>query len=276
VAPVRAEATGGVSGDDLIVVRGLTRRFGGLAAVDGLDFELRRGEILALIGPNGAGKTTVFNLVGGADTPTSGTIALDGVRIDGMPPHRVAAHGIMRTFQHNMPFPSMSLADNVLVGRHLRLQTGVAAALLGTRLRQVEDAAARRVAAELIEFVGLSERRDAAVATLSFGEGRLLELARALAGEPHALLLDEPAAGLTQAEAAQLGRVIRAVAARGNAVLLIEHDMHFLLPLAQRIVVLNFGRKIAEGTPDEMLRHPAVIEAYLGAAAATLATVPHA
>jgi branched-chain amino acid transport system ATP-binding protein len=263
--------------DDLIVVRGLTRRFGGLAAVDGIDFELRQGEILALIGPNGAGKTTIFNLVGGVDTPTAGSIALDGAPIAGLPPHRIAARGIMRTFQHNMPFPSMSLIDNVLVGRHTRLRTGLAAALFGSKRQRTEDANARRVAASLIEFVGLAERSDAAVATLSFGEGRLLELARALAGEPRALLLDEPAAGLTQAEAAQLGRVIRAIAARGNSVLLIEHDMHFLLPLAHRIVVLNFGRKIAEGTPDEILRHPAVIAAYLGEAAATLAaSVPHA
>jgi branched-chain amino acid transport system ATP-binding protein len=267
----------GSTSQDLIVVRGLTRRFGGLAAVDSLDFELRQGEILALIGPNGAGKTTTFNLVGGADAPTSGTIALDGARIEGLPPHRIAERGIMRTFQHNMPFASMSLLDNVLVGRHTRLQTGPAAALLGVRRRQIEEAEARRVAASLIEFVGLTERRDAEVATLSFGEGRLLELARALAGEPRALLLDEPAAGLTQAEAAQLGRVIRAIAERGASVLLIEHDMHFLLPLAHRIVVLNFGRKIAEGTPDEILRHPAVIEAYLGGAAATLAAAaPHA
>jgi branched-chain amino acid transport system ATP-binding protein len=262
---------------DLIVVRGLTRRFGGLAAVDGIDFELRQGEILALIGPNGAGKTTTFNLLGGADTPTAGTIELDGARIDGLPPHRVAARGVMRTFQHNLPFASMSLADNVLVGRHTRLRTGLLPALFGAGRRRAEDAAARRVAAELIEFVGLTGRGDAEVATLSFGEGRLLELARALAGEPRALLLDEPAAGLTQAEAAQLGRVIRAIAARGNAVLLIEHDMHFLLPLAHRIVVLNFGRKIAEGTPDEILRHPAVVEAYLGNAAASLAAaVPRA
>jgi ABC-type branched-subunit amino acid transport system ATPase component len=253
--------------DALLAVTGVTKRFGGLTAVEDLSFELYPGEILGLIGPNGAGKTTMFNLIAGVHQPSTGAILLEGERIDGLPVHRIAVRGIMRTFQHNMPFASMPLIDNVLVGRHTRLHGTVADILLGRRRVREEEAAARQKAAELIAFVGLSERMGDDVSTLSFGEGRLLEVARALAGDPRAILLDEPAAGLTPAETTRLSTVIRDIAARGIAVLLIEHDMHFLLPLAQRIVVLNFGRKIAQGSAAEITRDPAVIAAYLGEAA---------
>jgi branched-chain amino acid transport system ATP-binding protein len=251
----------------LISVRGVTKRFGGLTAVEDLSFELYRGEILGLIGPNGAGKTTIFNLIAGVHRPSDGAITLDAERIDGLPVHHIAARGVMRTFQHNMPFAGMPLIDNILVGRHIRLHGTLADILLGRRHVRDEEAAARRRASELVSFVGLDQRINDDVSTLSFGEGRLLELARALAGEPRAILLDEPAAGLTHAETARLSRVIRDIAASGIAVLLIEHDMHFLLPLAQRIVVLNFGRKIAEGSASEITRDPAVVAAYLGEAA---------
>ena len=250
--------------DALLRVRGLTRRFGGLVAVSDLDLDLREGEILAVIGPNGAGKTTTFNLIAGADRPSAGTIALRGQDIAGMPAHARAALGLTRTFQHNMPFAGMSLEQNILVGRHTRFTGGIGAVLLGAGRLREEEAQARRLTAEMIAFTGLGARMDADVSTLSFGEGRLLEVARALVSEPRVLLLDEPAAGLTGPEIAHLSQVIANLSARGVAVLLIDHDMRFVLPLAQRIVVLNFGRKIADASPQAVVNDPGVIDAYLG------------
>jgi branched-chain amino acid transport system ATP-binding protein len=257
----------------LMTVTGLTKRFGGLTAVEDLQLALYPGEILGLIGPNGAGKTTTFNLIAGVFPPSGGSISLDGQRIDGLPVHRIAALGLMRTFQHNMPFTGMSLVENVLVGSHTHHHGSLLDILIGRRSVREEEAAARREAQELLAFVGLEQRIGHDVATLSFGEGRLLEVARALAGKPRVILLDEPAAGLTPAETGRLGTLIQQVAARGIAVLLIEHDMHFLMPLAHRIVVLNFGRKIAEGTSAEIARHPEVMQAYLGDAGAGGLTV---
>src|SRR5262245_40546448 len=188
----------------LICVSKVTKTFGGLTAVEDLGFELFPGEILGLIGPNGAGKTTIFNLIAGVHRPTTGTILFEGERIDDLPVHHIAARGVMRTFQHNMPFTGMPLIDNVLVGRHPRLQGTIVDILLGRRRVQTEEAEAHQRAEELVQFVGLGARVHDDVSTLSFGEGRLLELARALAGEPRAILLDEPAAGLTPAETTRL------------------------------------------------------------------------
>ncbi len=248
----------------LISVSGLTKRFGGLTAVSDLSFAFFPGEILALIGPNGAGKTTTFDLIAGADAPSAGTIVLDGKRIDGLPAHRIAALGVMRTFQHNMFFPSMTLTDNVLVGRQTRFSGSLLDVLRGGGRVREQEMQARRCARDLISFVGLDHRLHDDVSALSFGEGRLLELARALAGEPRAILLDEPAAGLTLSEVKRLGKLIRDIAARGIAVLLIDHDMHFIFPLADRVVVLNFGRKIADAPPTDIVHAPEVICAYLG------------
>jgi branched-chain amino acid transport system ATP-binding protein len=250
----------------MLEVKGLTKRFGGLTAVSNLDFELRQGEILGLIGPNGAGKTTTFNIIAGTYPADAGEIRFAGEPILGLAPHQIARRGIMRTFQHNRPFSGMPVVENVMVGAHRQFRKNLFQLIAG-RGHQ-EEAQRRRRAEELVEFVGLAGLRDAQVGTLSFGQGRLLEIARALAGEPRAILFDEPAAGLTPAELERLAGIVRGIAERGIAVLLIEHDMHFLLPLAHRVVVLNFGACIAEGTPQEVRSQRAVMDAYLGNAAA--------
>lgn len=248
----------------LLQTAGLTMRFGGLVAVADLDLDVRAGEILGVIGPNGAGKSTTFNMLAGALAPTAGTLAFDGESLLGLPTHAFAARGIMRTFQHNKPFNSMSVRENIMVGMHTRIGHSLWRVLAGTsRAAQTERDAAQRADA-LVEFVGLGEWRDADVSTLSFGQGRLLEIARGLAAEPRLMMFDEPAAGLTPAECDRLSEIIRQIAQRGIAVLLIEHDMRFLMALADRVAVLDFGRKIAQGTPAEVRANAAVVAAYLG------------
>ena len=249
----------------LLVVEKLTRRFGGLCAVDDVSFTLGAGGVNALIGPNGAGKTTMFNLLSGALPPSAGRVMFDGRDLAGLPPQRVAARGLVRTFQLVRLFEEMSVEENVRVGCHLWLRGGVWAAIL--RPPSVR-AAERRAALEsraLLELVGLGVRADVMAGALTYGEQRLLEIARALAARPKLLLLDEPAAGLDRRETAALGETLRAIVRRGITVLLIEHDMRLVMDVAQHVVVLDFGRKIAEGPAAEIARDPAVVEAYLGA-----------
>ena len=262
--PAAIRGGGSAPAAELLVVKGLCKQFGGLQAVAELDLDVRVGEILGVIGPNGAGKSTTFNMIAGALAPSAGSLVFDGEALAGLAAHSMAARGIMRTFQHNKPFASMSVRENVMVGMHRRLKGPLWRLLAGSVATVRAERAAARRARELVEFVGLGEWSDADVATLSFGQGRLLEIARALAAEPRLILFDEPAAGLTPAECERLSGIIRQIAHQGIAVLLIEHDMRFLMALADRIAVLNFGRKIAQGTPAQIRADDAVVKAYLG------------
>jgi branched-chain amino acid transport system ATP-binding protein len=240
------------------------RAFGGVRAVDGASFEVQAGSVHGLIGPNGAGKTTIINLVSGLLEPTSGEIALEGRAIQGLAPHRIAALGIARTFQNIRLFPDLSAVDNVIVGEHLRRRPSLAARLLLLPGARAEETAVRAKAAALLDGVGLSERRDERVRNLSYGEQRRVEIARALAAEPRLLLLDEPTAGMNPVEVESMAAVIRSVAAAGQAVLLVEHNVRLVMDVCDRITVLNFGKVIAEGPPAHVAEHPAVITAYLG------------
>jgi branched-chain amino acid transport system ATP-binding protein len=245
-------------------VRNLTKRFSGLTANNNVSLDIPEGSLFAVIGPNGAGKTTFFNMVSGFVEPTEGTIEFAGEDITEMRQDKIAAMGLIRTFQLVQMFQGMSAAENVEVGSHLRTRGGIASALVRPPWLRRQETELRVKARELLDFVGLGAQADMNAELLPYGQQRLLEVARAMAAEPRLLLLDEPAAGLNAHETDALAAVIQQINARGVTVLLIEHDVALVTRIAHRIAVLDFGCKIAEGTPDEIKQHPDVIAAYLG------------
>jgi branched-chain amino acid transport system ATP-binding protein len=251
-------------GAPLLDVRDLTRRFGGLVAVHRVSFSVAPGEIVAIIGPNGAGKTTLFNLITGFLPPTSGEVRYRGRRLTGLPPDRIAALGVVRTFQNLIVFGEMTLAENVMVGCHRWTRTGLADAALALPAAVREDRLVAQSALDCLALVGLRSRARDVARDLPVGQQRLLEIARALAARPAFLLLDEPAAGLSAEEARHLVDVIHRVRADGVTLVVIEHNMDVVMDAADRVLVLDYGEKIAEGRPQEIQRDSRVIAAYLG------------
>jgi branched-chain amino acid transport system ATP-binding protein len=255
-----------MSADLLLSAHGVRKEFGGLVAVQDVDFEVPRGSITALIGPNGAGKTTFFNMLTGAYKPTSGEIVFDGQEIAGLPQHQITALGIGRTFQNIRLFGTMTSLENTLVGMHCRMHSGVFRSIVRSRLQRREEAEAREKAKALLAYCGLAKRvEDEYARNLAYGDQRRLEVARALATDPKLLLLDEPTAGMNPQETLAFTQFVHKVRdERKLTVLLIEHDMKVVLGVSERVTVLDHGEKIAEGSPTEVTANERVREAYLG------------
>ena len=248
----------------MLRINGITRLFGGLIALDDVSLTVRKGDITGVIGPNGAGKTTLFNIVTGIYNPTSGTVHLDNKDVSGFPPEKLARLGMVRTFQNIELFGQMSVLENVMVGLHTRSHSGILACAFKLPGHLREERVIREKAMQWLEFVGIADLARVEAANLPFGKGRLLEIARAMAIEPHIILMDEPAAGLNSRETIDLALLIRKVRESGITVALVEHDMELVMDVCDHILVLNLGRKLAEGSPREIQENPQVIAAYLG------------
>jgi branched-chain amino acid transport system ATP-binding protein len=248
----------------ILKVRGLDRYFGGLHAVDEVSFDVPDGSIKAVIGPNGAGKTTLFNMIAGTLPPDNGAVDMNGTNLTGLKPYQVASLGVLRTFQNLKLCSHMSVLDNALLGRHTAGSAGFFAGMLALGKSRREEKEAGEKVLEILEWLDIADIKDQEVGNLSFGKQRSVELARLLAAEPTLLLLDEPAAGLNMHETDELAERIVKIRDMGRTVLLVEHDMSLVMDISDEIVVLNFGRKIAEGTPNSIQNNPEVIQIYLG------------
>jgi len=248
----------------LLRIEEVSKRFGGRDALQEVTFSVYQGQIKALIGPNGAGKPTLFNLISGSYQPTKGRVIFDGIELTDKAPHTICRLGVARTFQHSLVFDDMSLVENVVVGRHSRTRAGVLSAALSLPRHRTEEREAFKAAHEVLRRLGLDDRADEPAGNMPMGARHLLEMARALASEPRLLLLDEPAAGLNDEETARLAETVRRIRADGVTVLLVEHDMAFVMDISDEVVVLDYGRKIAEGPPLMIMENEEVIKAYLG------------
>jgi branched-chain amino acid transport system ATP-binding protein len=248
----------------MLEVRGLTQRFGGITALDDISFTIAKGDITGVIGPNGAGKTTLFNIVTGIYSQSSGSVLLENRDISSLPAEKLAAKGLVRTFQNIELFGNMTVLENVMLGMHTKSQSGIIACICKMPWHLREERIIREQAFECLEFCGITDLADQKASNLPFGKGRFLESARAMAVKPLIMLMDEPAAGLNNRETAELATLIRKIRDTGVTVVLVEHDMELVMDICDRIIVLNLGKKLAEGTPREIQENQAVISAYLG------------